>query len=64
MCADCHSTNVQKNYRLAEDRYETRWSDVNVSCEACHGPGSRHVEWARDAPHGRTTPDPTRGGEA
>jgi predicted CXXCH cytochrome family protein len=61
MCADCHSTNLQKNYRLAEDRYDTTWSDFSVSCEACHGPGSRHVEWARDAPHSRPSPDPTRG---
>ena len=49
MCADCHSTNVEKRYIEAEDRYETRWSEVNVACEACHGPGSQHVAWARRA---------------
>jgi tetratricopeptide (TPR) repeat protein len=47
MCAECHSTNLKKNYRAADDRYETTWSELNVACEACHGPGSRHVEWAR-----------------
>ena len=51
MCADCHSTNLQRNYRLAEDRFDTTWTDVSVSCEACHGPGSRHVQWAQ-APTG------------
>jgi tetratricopeptide (TPR) repeat protein len=61
MCAACHSTNVQKNYHLAEDRYQTTWSDINVSCEACHGPGSRHVEWAQEASYGRTDPDPAHG---
>jgi predicted CXXCH cytochrome family protein len=61
MCADCHSTDLQKNYRPAEDRYETTWSDINVSCEACHGPGSRHVEWAKVLQSGRASPDPTRG---
>jgi predicted CXXCH cytochrome family protein len=61
MCADCHSTNLQKNYRLAEDRYQTTWSDMNVSCEACHGPGSRHVAWAQEGTSGRRGPDPTRG---
>jgi predicted CXXCH cytochrome family protein len=61
MCADCHSTNLQKDYRLAEDRYQTTWSDINVSCEACHGPGSRHVAWAQEGISSRIGPDPTRG---
>lgn len=47
MCAECHSTGLQKGYRKAEDRYETTWSEIDVSCEACHGPGSNHVAWAR-----------------
>ncbi len=50
MCAECHSTDLQKHYDLSQDRYETAWSDISVSCEACHGPGSRHVAWARAAP--------------
>jgi tetratricopeptide (TPR) repeat protein len=47
MCADCHSTGVRKNYDAAADRFQTRWAEINVSCEACHGPGSRHVESAK-----------------
>jgi tetratricopeptide (TPR) repeat protein len=51
MCAECHSTNVQKNYRADMKTYGTTWSEINVSCEACHGPGSNHVAWAaRPAP--------------
>ncbi len=46
MCAECHSTNLQKNYDLRTDQYHTTWSEINVSCEACHGPGSAHLEWA------------------
>jgi tetratricopeptide (TPR) repeat protein len=53
MCADCHSTNVRKNYDAASDRYATTWSEINVACEACHGPGSRHVAWAEAARPGR-----------
>lgn len=45
-CAECHSTNLRKNFVAAENRYATTWSEINVSCEACHGPGSRHVAWA------------------
>ncbi|MDR3534346.1 MAG: tetratricopeptide repeat protein [Rhodopila sp.] len=47
MCASCHSTNLQKNYDLGSNSYKTTWTDVDVSCEACHGPGSAHLNWAR-----------------
>ena len=43
MCAECHSTNLQKNYDTATHTYKTTWSEINVACEACHGPGSQHV---------------------
>ena len=46
MCAECHSTNLQKNYDQITNTYRTTWSDIDVSCEACHGPGSAHVLWA------------------
>jgi len=46
MCADCHSTNVQRNYDLASNTFKTSWSEINVACEACHGPGSRHMAWS------------------
>ena len=46
MCAECHSTNLKKNYDSETDAYQTTWSDINVGCEACHGPGSLHVDWA------------------
>lgn len=46
MCADCHSTNLQKNYDVASGAYHTTFSEIDVSCEACHGPGSLHVELA------------------
>jgi predicted CXXCH cytochrome family protein len=47
MCAECHVTDLRKNYDEKEDRFRTRWSELNVSCEACHGPGSAHQAWAR-----------------
>ncbi len=46
-CAECHSTNLVKGYRWPEDRFVTTFSEIDVSCEACHGPGSRHVTWAK-----------------
>ncbi len=47
MCAECHSTGVRKNYDAANDRFHTTWTEISVGCEACHGKGSRHVNWAR-----------------
>ena len=47
MCAECHSTNLQKNYDLATDTYKTTYSEIDVSCETCHGPASLHVELAK-----------------
>ena len=47
MCADCHSTHLRKNYNPRTEAYETQWSEINVACEACHGPGSSHVQWAK-----------------
>ncbi len=49
MCAECHSTDLHKNYDGAAAVYHTTWSEISVGCEACHGPGGEHVERARGA---------------
>ena len=46
MCAECHSTHLQKNYDPATGTFSTSWSEIDVSCEACHGPGADHLSWA------------------
>lgn len=46
MCADCHSTSVEQNYQRETDSYATRFAELDVACEACHGKGSRHIAWA------------------
>lgn len=48
MCADCHSTNVQKNYDIKSNTYKTEFSEINVGCESCHGPASNHINWTKD----------------
>jgi predicted CXXCH cytochrome family protein len=64
MCAECHSTGVHKNYDPARDDFHTTWAEISVGCEACHGKGSRHVDWARAQrswwPFGKNN-DPLRG---
>ena len=49
MCADCHSTNLQKNYFPEQDSFHTTWSIIDVSCESCHGPGRQHLAYVTSA---------------
>src|SRR5690606_5173173 len=46
-CADCHSTLVERRYDVTQDTFDTRWAELSVGCEACHGPGAEHVRTAR-----------------
>ena len=47
MCAAGHATQVHKNYDVATDAYQTRYFAPGVGCQACHGPASAHLAWAR-----------------
>jgi Tfp pilus assembly protein PilF len=48
-CAECHSTGLAKGYDAEADRYDTTWAEIDVACEACHGPGADHVAQAEAA---------------
>jgi len=47
MCAECHTTELHKNYDAASNTYATTWAEIDVGCETCHGPGSAHLAWGR-----------------
>lgn len=47
MCAECHSTNLKKNFDLTTNTFKTTWKKIDVGCQACHGPGSNHITWAQ-----------------
>ncbi len=49
MCAECHVTQFKKNFNPQTRTFASTWSEMNVACEACHGPGSGHVAWAGSA---------------
>ena len=46
MCAECHSTNLEKKYNPSKDVFNTTYENITVSCEACHGPAGNHMNWA------------------
>ena len=51
-CAECHSTDLHKGYDLSTDAYTTTWAEIDVACEACHGPGAAHAAQAEAAAAG------------
>ena len=53
MCAECHSTRLTKGYDPDTGAYQTTWFEIDVGCEACHGPGSEHLVWADKPPFAR-----------
>ena len=45
-CAECHATNFRKNYDAETRSYASTEAEIGVGCEACHGPGQAHLDWA------------------
>ena len=43
-CADCHSTALDKNYSVQSNSYQTHYAQVNIGCQACHGPAGEHLD--------------------
>ncbi|MGE5849128.1 MAG: cytochrome c3 family protein, partial [Candidatus Methylomirabilota bacterium] len=60
MCAECHATDLTRNFDPSSRAYRTRWTRLGVGCQACHGPSSRHVEWARAGDKGAGA-EPSKG---
>nr|WP_255731902.1 multiheme c-type cytochrome [Ruegeria sp. Ofav3-42] len=44
-CAECHATGFEKNYEPEKRTYSSVQVEIGVGCEACHGPGSAHIDW-------------------
>ena len=50
MCADCHSTRLEKHYDDTKDSFASTWQEKTVGCQGCHGPSQAHVDWATRNP--------------
>jgi predicted CXXCH cytochrome family protein len=63
MCAECHSTKLEKNYDLEKNNFNTTWSEIDVSCEACHGPASNHIKLTQELTTEELSSDTNKGFE-
>ena len=63
MCAECHSSNLEKNYDLENNTFNTTWSEIDVSCEACHGPASNHIKLTQELTATELSSDAKKGFE-
>ena len=61
-CAECHATDYRRNFDPVEKRYSQTYAEIGVGCEACHGPGAAHLDWAEAEAAGRALPDWPRPG--
>ncbi len=43
-CAGCHTTGLDLGYDASDHTWHTRWKELAIGCEACHGPGLEHVK--------------------
>lgn len=56
MCAECHSTDLKKNFDPKTQTYSTTWKQIDVGCQACHGPASTHLARVADRPEASARP--------
>jgi hypothetical protein len=41
-CAGCHNTGLE--LKKVDKGYESKYVELNIGCEKCHGPGSEHIK--------------------
>ncbi|MBJ2138413.1 HEAT repeat domain-containing protein [Paraglaciecola chathamensis] len=46
-CADCHTTDLKRNFEPKSNTFATQFSEANVACESCHGPAGQHIKLAK-----------------
>jgi ssDNA-binding Zn-finger/Zn-ribbon topoisomerase 1 len=46
-CGGCHTTGMKINYDRASHSFNTKFANLGIGCESCHGPGNNHITAAR-----------------
>ncbi len=52
-CYSCHVSQLQTNFDLASDSYQSTWKEPGINCETCHGPSGDHVRIFKNAKEGQ-----------
>jgi len=56
-CYSCHVSQLETNFDLATDTYNSAWREAGINCETCHGPSSEHVRIFKNAKEGEEVKD-------
>jgi tetratricopeptide (TPR) repeat protein len=56
-CYNCHVSQLETNYNLADNSYNTTWREPGINCETCHGPSYDHIVASVKAGVGNTPKD-------
>lgn len=56
-CYSCHVSQLQTNFDLTTDSYNSTWKEPGINCETCHGPSSEHVRIFQNAKEGEKFED-------
>lgn len=51
-CYSCHVSQLETNFDLATDSYQSNWNEAGINCETCHGPSGDHVRIFKNAKEG------------
>lgn len=51
-CYSCHVSQLENNFDLTSDSYNSVWKEPGINCETCHGPSGEHVRIFKTAKKG------------
>ena len=51
-CYSCHVSQLETNFDLTTDSYNSTWNEPGINCETCHGPSGNHVQIFQNAKEG------------
>lgn len=56
-CYGCHVSQLQTNFDINSDSYQSSWKEPGINCETCHGPSGDHVRIFQNAKEGEEIKD-------